>query len=92
MRCLVEDQGTRLFLDLAQTRPAPNRLGGQKTLEDETVRRQTCGRQRRNQGAGPGHRNHGDAGGTRLTHQVVARVRNQRRAGIGNQRHIIASQ
>ncbi len=92
MRRLVEDQCAGLFTHLLQTRLAPRRLGGQKTLEDKPVRRQPRSRQCGDQGARPRHRNHGDARSARLAHQMITRIGNQRCTGIGNQRNAVTCQ
>ena len=92
MRGLIENQRARLFLDCFQTRLAPHRLGRQEAFEDEPVGGQTRRRQRRDQRTGARHRHHIDPCRPRLTHQVIARIGNQWRPGIGNQRDVIARQ
>ncbi|MNL07645.1 hypothetical protein D3C87_1283300 [compost metagenome] len=92
MRGLIENQRARLLLYLLQTRTATHGLGREEAFEDETVRRQARGRQRRNQCTGTRHRHHIDPRGTGLTHQVITWVGNQRRPGIGDQRHIVTGQ
>lgn len=92
MRRLIKDQGARLFLDLGQTRAAPHRLGRQKTFENEAIRWQPRRRKRSNQCASARYRHHSDTRCTRLAHEVVAGIRNQRRAGIGDQCHAVPGQ
>ena len=80
----VEDQGPRLFLQCLKPRAAPHSLGRQETFENETVRRQASGGQGGDQRTCPRDRHHIDARSTRLAHQMVAWVANQRCACITN--------
>ena len=89
MRRLIEDQRSRFFLELLETRAPPCRLRRQKALENETIRGQPRCRQRSDQGTGTGQRYHSNTRRTRLPDQVVARIGNQRRTGIGDQCHIL---
>ncbi len=90
MRRFIKDDRARFFLEQLKPSLAPDRLGREKTFEDETVRRQPRRRQRRNQRTGARNRNHLNARCPRLTHQVIARIGNQRRACVRNQRNVIA--
>lgn len=85
----IEDEGSRLFPDVLQTATAGTGLGRQEPLEHETIRRQASRRQCRDQRAGSGDGHHADTGGTSLAHQVKTWIGNQRRTGIGDQRHVI---
>ncbi len=92
MRRLVHQPGTRFFKQGLQALLSTVRLGRQKALEGKPVRRHTGSAQRSNQGAGARHRRHLYSGFAGLTHQMKARIGNQRRTGVGDQGDVITGQ
>ncbi len=83
---LVEDQGPRIRRQRLQTLATRPGLGRQETLEGEAVARQSADRQRGHGCAGAGNRDHRNAGAACGAHQNEARIGDQRRAGVGDQR------
>ena len=86
----VEDQRPRIAGQGLQLLTPGTSLGRQKTLEDETVRGQTGGGERRDQGAGPRHRHDPTTSLAGSAHQMVTGVAHQGRAGVRYQRHRLA--
>ncbi|MOA17584.1 hypothetical protein D3C78_1378480 [compost metagenome] len=90
MRRLIEDQGPRFLPQGLQTGTPPCCLGRQEAFEHETIGRQPCRRQRGDHRTGARHRDHRNAGGTRLAHQVIAWIGDKRRPRIGDQGDVFA--
>ncbi len=62
----------------------------QESFEEEPVGRQARARDRRHHRGGARHGSHHVAGGLRLPHQLEAGIGDQRRAGVGHERHRVA--
>ncbi len=91
VRSFVEDQRTRLFFQCFEPCTSCSCLGRQKAFEDESIRGQPSRRQCGDQRTSTRHRHHCNPSGTRLAHQVISRIGNQRRTRIGDQRDILST-
>ena len=85
----VEDQGGAFVCKRFQAFLALARLCRQKALEAKAIAGQPCRGQRCDRGAWTRHRGHADAAGVRAIDQPVTRIRDQRRARVGDQRDVL---
>lgn len=90
MRRLEKHQRPRLARERVEPSAPLARLRRQKSLEAESIRRDPGHGQRRRDRGRSGNRSYLDTGRCRATHEIEARVRQQRRPGVAYERHHLA--